>query len=183
MSKLGIPLERLPEVLRFMTNALDHGELGWPCTWRSLAAARRAKSEFLRDVPDFMIVELGIPEYLTGSLISAIAPNPGEGETGVYSHLVAHTPMADHGHLLGWEVLGAEIGGTYHSWLCNSLHEDAAKQLGLTPVAHGLLPTEQQARSLLELIDQGIGAEPVPWFSGVLQRLDDYAPPIAANDT
>lgn len=183
MSKLGIPLERLPSLLHFMTGAMDHGELGWPCTWRSLAAARRAKAEFMHDIPDSVIVELGIPEDLTDELTSAIAPNPSEGETGIYSQLVAHTRITECGHPLGWEVLGAEIGGTYHSWLCNALHEGAAKQLALTPDAFGLLPTEQQARRLLDLIDQGIGAEPVPWFPGFLQRLDDHGPPIAANDT
>lgn len=183
MSKLGIPLAQLPSLLRFMTDALDRGDLGWPCTWRSLAAAQRAKATFASHVSDFLIVELGVPKDLVDGLLSALAPGPNEGETGIYSQLRARTRVVSQGQPLGWEVLGAEVGGSYHSWLCNGLHEEAAKRLALAPGAYGLLPTQEQARDLLRLIDQGIGAEPVPWFLGLLQQLDDHALSVADTPT
>jgi hypothetical protein len=157
-------------VVRYATDALAGGELGWPCVWKSLDAARAAAKTFGLDSDVFAILELGIPVDEVGGLLAALAPGPSEGSTGIHACLQQAIPLHEHGAVAGWELLGAEHGGDFHSWLCNSLQDEAARQLGIAPGAFGLLQSEKDARAVMDLIAGGVGAEPVPWFAVQLVR-------------
>lgn len=89
----------------------------------------------------------------------------------MYSILKAASPVHQSAVPLGWELLGVEIGGACHSWLCNSIQNDAALALDIRPAALGLLPSEEDARAVHSLIANGLGAEPVPWFPGRLSQI------------
>ncbi|MFH8717507.1 hypothetical protein [Streptomyces zaomyceticus] len=53
--------------------------------------------------------------------------------------------VAAGGRVLGWEVLGYDIG-LLHSWLCNNLYEDGVRQLGVaTDDDRGLLSDQEAA--------------------------------------
>ncbi len=105
-------------------------------------------------------------------LLRELSPAPGEAESGLFAKLKTAASTQASGVALGWELLGVETGGDYHSWLCNAIQDDALHRLGVRPGAFGLLESELQARAVHALITSGIGAEPVPWFPGLLSRLD-----------
>jgi hypothetical protein len=167
-AKVGIPAAALPSVLRRMTELFDPGPLGWPNVWSSVDAARGAVSEFQLDEQNFALLELGVPEDFASVLLQHIRPKPGEGLTGLGRALASQRRAPFDETALGWEPLGIELGGTFHSWLCNGLHSDAYKRLSLRPGTFGLLSSEQEARAVVDLIESGLGAEPVPWFPGAL---------------
>jgi hypothetical protein len=169
--KLGLAAAAIPAFLRSMTDALARGDLGWPCVWQSFAAAQAAVAQWGGSPTEFLVLELGVPGDVAEELLVELAPRSGEGETGLYSRLKANAPLHDAGVPIGWELLGIEASDSFHSWLCNSLHRDAANRLGIRPGAFGLLSTEADARAVLGLIEDGLGAEPVPWFVGLLSRL------------
>jgi hypothetical protein len=170
LRKLGMAVERLPEVVREMTEAMDTGELGWPFVWRSIEGARGAALRFGCDRQDFALLELGVPADRVADLIEHMRPLEGEGPTGFFERLSARNSVLPGGEPVGWELLGAEEGADFHSWLCNGLHDLGAARLGVTLGPFGLLRTEKDARAVDQLIASGIGAEPVPWFPGLLIR-------------
>jgi hypothetical protein len=169
-AKLGIAAQRVPLLVQRMTQEFDAGRLGWPCVWQSLEAARAAAAEFELDEQAFALLELGVPADCVSELATQLQPQPAEGACGLYVALQQQRPLPAGGVDVGWEVLGAERGGSLHSWLCNSLERDALERLQLRPGALGLLASEAEARAVLALIASGIGAEPVPWFPAVLRR-------------
>jgi hypothetical protein len=170
MAKVGLRDEALPTIVRIATDAFARGELGWPCVWQSSQAARAALAAI--DLPpEFMILELGIPPDEVAALIAELEPPSDVGECGLLTRLKAGRGLEASGVALGWEVLGVEHCGSFHSWLCNAIHEDAHNQLGIKPGNLGLL-SEGDARSVEVLIEGGLGAEPVPWFRGLLNRLE-----------
>lgn len=170
--ELGIAAESLAPLMRWVTDAFDHGDLGWPCVWQSLAAARAVKSRFASANSSLVIVELGVPKDYVDGLLAEIAPQSREGASGLYLRLESPTPVSGEGVSVGWEPLGTDDGAGYHSWLCNGLQDDGLAQLGITPGPFGLLALEKDARALVGLIEQGLGAEPVLWFPGLLRRFD-----------
>lgn len=169
-AKLGIAECAVSEVVRYATDAFDEEKLRWPCVWRSLDAARAAAETFglSRDV--FAFLELGVPADDMGSLLDALAPGPSQGPTGIYASLREGRPLHELGTVAGWELLGVEHAGDFHSWLCNSLQDEAARQLGILPGAFGLLQSEKDARAVAALIASGVGAESVPWFVAQIMR-------------
>jgi hypothetical protein len=124
----------------------------------------------LGEVPrDIVILELGVAADAVADLVGAFGPGIDAG--GFVKRLRQRCPLDPVGVSLGWEVLGLEDGGAFHSWLCNGIERDAAATLGITPGVLGLLATKQDADAVVQLIDNGLGAEPVPWFAGLIARV------------
>lgn len=177
-AKVGVRANDIPMLIRFATDALDSGRLGWPCVWQSSSAALEAITKFDCSPMEFAILELGIPVDVVEELLNELAPNPCEGELGLYTCLRKNEPLDVAATSVGWELLGVEHGGQFHSWLCNSLQDALAAATGAKPGPFGLLETEHDARALDALIANGLGAEPVPWFPGLISRLEWSADPV-----
>ena len=171
LGALGLAVELLPVIADAVNAALSAGDLGWPNVWHSARAAQKLLDKLSLASRDLMVIELAVPEDLVAPLCSAIAPAPGEGDPGLFTRLKHAAPPLEFAVPLGWELLGAERGASLHSWLCNSIQDDAFGRLGIAPGPFGLLHSDQEARQVLGLIATGIGAEPVPWFAGRLSRI------------
>ena len=121
---------------------------------------------------EFVVLELGVPEDAAAMLLAELAPRPGETACGFLKKLISASSLESPSVPLGWEVLGAEDGGSFHSWLCNSLQDDASAKLNVKPGPLALLAAEDDAAAIVQLIESGLGAEPVPWFRGLISRIE-----------
>lgn len=171
IAELGLHEARLEPLMHLVNDSLRRGDLHWPCVWQSPQAAERALSLLHEGSVEFHVIELAVPVAARAGLLRELEPDPGLGACGLYTVLRANKEAEPVGVRLGWEVLGVEFGGDFHSWLCNGIHKIARDRLGIRPGALGLLQSEAEARSVVGLIDDGLGAEPVPWFAGLLSRV------------
>ncbi|MEK2488268.1 hypothetical protein WN990_01775 [Kitasatospora purpeofusca] len=78
---------------------------------------------------------------------------------------------AESGRALGWEVLGYD-DGVLHTWLCNDLHDDAVRELGITTDHRGLLPDRTTADRLATWANARDDTKPVTWFPATLLTWD-----------
>jgi hypothetical protein len=69
------------------------------------------------------------------------------------------------GIALGFEPLGLETGGDFHSFICNGLEANYCGRLGLELNRHGRFDTYDACRAAVEytMLDS-TGAEPVLWL-------------------
>jgi hypothetical protein len=79
---------------------------------------------------------------------------------------------------LGFEVLGFDEG-QFHSWLCYSLHRDAAAELGVSPGEHGLISTLADARLVAGMANRDRGtadgfAGDCTWFPALISQHDCF---------
>ena len=161
-AKFGITPHDLPKVIEYMTRARDRQELGWPRVWFSTQSAIAAIKRFLSVLDDVVLVGLGVPQDLADDFLAGAGPMD---TSDICTMLRAGNPLASGGTPLGWEVVGYEFGGDFHSWLCNHIEKEAYARLGIRPGANGLIVCENDARSILSLVGlDDVGAEPVPWF-------------------
>ena len=172
LGKLGLSPDLLPIIRELVDSASASGELGWPNVWQSLPAAKAVLAIPGIAGREFHVFELGVPEDLLPSVLDALAPTSGAVASGLFTKLSSVIPLDESGTPLGWELLGVEDGGSCHSWLCNGIQkDDAVRRLGIQPGSLGLLQSEQHARAVDRLIQDGLGAEPVPWFPGYLSQI------------
>lgn len=171
LRKLGLEPEVLPLIREVANAALLAGDLGWSNVWHSATAAQDLLSSPGIAGRDLLLLELAVPEDCVPALLSLLAPVPGQAESGLYTRLKTALPPSDAALQLGWELLGLEIDGSCHSWLCNDLPHQAHRRLGTEPGPLGLLQSEQDARAVLELVPDELRAEPGPWFPGRLSRI------------
>src|SRR5262249_35642859 len=133
---------------------MDAGEWLWPRWFTALETAREFVARFS---PDPIPVVLGI------GITEATAQEVG-------LHLASRNlPLAPGGEVLGYELLGREDGGDFHSWLCNDLEPVLHELMGLRVNAHGLIDDpDTAAMAARALMEPEVGAERVPWLPALL---------------
>jgi hypothetical protein len=159
-TKFGLAKEDLPRLNEHMTTAMSQNEFGWPCFWLSSHAACATVNEFVPAHSDLVLLGLGLPRDLVDGFLTKMG---AKDQSGVCTMLRSGKSLAPGGTPLGWEPLGYEWGGSFHSWLCNRLEREAWAKLGIRPAPNGFLATEADARAVAGLAEQG-NAEPVPWL-------------------
>ena len=159
--ELGVDPAALPLLERWLQARMDAGEWTWPRWFTALATAREFVARFCARDPATAVIGIGVTEATVRELGLPIVPD--------------ERPLAPGGRALGYELLGAEMGGDFHSWLCNDLEPVLHERLALRVNAHGLIDDlDTAAAAARELMDPEVGAEPVPWFPALLV---DYTAP------
>ncbi|MFC5667746.1 hypothetical protein ACFP3U_32880 [Kitasatospora misakiensis] len=126
------------------------------------------------DIPtDARLFALLVP----GDHVDAFVTDIREAETHepvLLAHLDGPDPTpepTEGGRALGWEVLGYDAG-ILHTWLCNDLHDDAVRELGITTDNHGLLPDRTTAARVATWANARDDTKPVTWFPATLLTWD-----------
>ena len=157
--ELGVDPASLPLLDRWPKTRMDAGEWRWPRWFTALATAREFVARFCAPDPVTVDPGAGVAEAKARELELPIVPS--------------EAPLAPGGRALGYEPLGAEQGGDFHSWLCDDLEPVLRERLALRVNAQGLIDDlDVAAAAAREIIEPGVGAEPVPWFPALLVAYD-----------
>lgn len=185
-SAFGIGPDRLPEVLDWVTEAMDSGAFGWPDVFLSLTTARAFVHDCLPSVEGLALLGLGLPADYVATFLREGAPggpaarvwghtgaNPGT--PAVYAAVREGATLASGGAAVGFDLLGYNGLAGFHSWLCNGLEQLVYQELHIHPNEVGLLSTLEEAQQALASISSdGVGKEPGVWLPWLAMR---YAVP------
>lgn len=166
--KFGFNKTSLPSLIGRTVAANESGEHFWPNFFSSLEYARAFVRQFqlsseagptllglgIRDADCHLVLDEFEGCFSFGAMTDSTLPIERAG-----------------GDMLGWEPLGIECSGTFHSWLCNGIEKAAADKFGIRPANNGLLSEETQAVMIADAINAGeLSGEPVPWYACALVR-------------
>ncbi|MFF7452879.1 hypothetical protein [Kitasatospora sp. NPDC008115] len=171
LTGLGLPLERLTTACDCLIDRLPDDGCWFDTPQEALAACATIQ------VPaEARLYALLIPAEHAAGFVADIRASVVD-EPVLLAHLdrpadagPAPEPAAD-GHEIGWEVLGYD-DGALHSWLCNDLHQDAVRDLGVTTDDRGLLPSREPAERLAAWANARDDTKPVTWFPATLIEWD-----------
>ncbi|WNG25523.1 hypothetical protein F0U62_16985 [Cystobacter fuscus] len=167
-TRFGIPPSRLAELIDWVTHRFDKDFL-WPNVFLTLEGARDFRATFVPADSDAFILGLALSNEDVDGLPWRTEPDPTVGEVGLHRSLSRGFPPAAGGVRLGSDVLGAELDGTLHSYLCNGLEHVFSRQLGALPNPYGLFDDHALARRCAVYAGRDdVGAEPIPWRAWVL---------------
>lgn len=171
---VGLPRERHSEAETWATAEFGKS-LGWPGVFYSVAAALQARETFFGSTADLAVVGIALSDSQVEEFVTAATPQPPQegyapqGESGYLEVVKKREPLAPGHRRLGYELLNVEVGLIGCSWLCNGLESHCATHLGVRPGATGLLEILGAAEECrAEISQEGVGAEPGPWFSWLL---------------
>jgi hypothetical protein len=155
------------EARSWVDRSLASSDLGWPNVFLNLRAAREFKRRFMKAVPGVHLIGLVI------AADDAEEFTPDYETSGLGMIVSRRLPPDDSGAFLGFDVLGVEIGWSFHTFSCNGLAADYVGRLGITFNAYGLIPDQDQALAAAEYTNRDeTGAEPVPWCAVKLYEFD-----------
>ncbi len=176
---LGLKDSEFAELRSWVLRAMDDEKFGWPDVFFSLNAAREFRHRFLTAVKDTRILGLSLARDVAEEFLRDEAPQEGHGGSGVWTMLRRGAQLNRPASPLGFDVLGAEYGGAFHTFSCNGLEQDFNKKLGITFNRYGLIDDYPTAITASKYTNQDdVGAEPVAWYPF---RVDDYSTEGLAN--
>jgi hypothetical protein len=171
----GVPERLRPELITWYLDQFD-SRLGAPGVAYSTAVLREFVERFVPDPDELVILGCGLDPDHAARLVRECRTPSERGEYGVFEMIEKRRGLDGGGSPRGFEVLSYEYG-LEHSWLCNSLEQEAFEQLGITPNEMGLLDTFEEASRVAEYVNrEDVGAEPGLWLPWLIVQY-----PIAAN--
>ena len=90
-----------------------------------------------------------------------------QGKFGLRQNLLVKTEETDSPSeiLLGYDLIGVEIDGTYHSFYCNNATQELIDRFNLELNENGLFKKIEDWTPVKEYLnDDSNGFEPVPWY-------------------
>jgi len=159
----GIDDASLPEVSDWVEEKRLTGEWGWPRIFTELKPAKEFLARFdPTGAPT--IVGLGMAAEFVDQVLADHPDEPGMGTYGYVDALRRRGPLAPGGLELGYEILGEELGGDFHSWHCNYLEPLVHQKLGIQVNRYDLIEGLEAARLAAEFVGRpDVPAEPVTW--------------------
>ncbi|MEI7768528.1 MAG: hypothetical protein WCI67_01005 [Chloroflexales bacterium] len=148
------------------TDAFDAGHLGWPSVWLDPTHAQAFYASHLRHLDHLKLLGIALPEVYADQALQEYTPASAQmGETGVYTMLRRGQRLSAGASLRGYEILGSEIGGDFHSFACNGLEAAYTDTLAITLNAHGLIAAYDDAVQAASYTNRdSTGAEPGLWL-------------------
>lgn len=160
--RLGVPKSKLSEIETWDKTAFGK-VYGFPNVFYTLNEARKYVQNFITEPSDELIIVCPAIQHQIGEeVLKTERPEP---ERGVYETLARREAPTNGGTILGYEPLCYSYD-LDHSWLCNSLHEEAFKRWQITPNEKGFLDNLEDATQICDIALE-VGAEDgwwLPWL-------------------
>jgi hypothetical protein len=158
----------LAEIRGWIGSRSNDGSLGWLSVFSTAVAATEYKEKFFPDVPNVELLALYFDENEMLSLIEEFKPESEKRDgIGIYQNLVRRITENEHQgeQLIGYDLVGFEYGGDFHTFHCHGIGAELSKDFGLRLNGYGLFEETENWKPVLEFLnDEDNGCEPVPWF-------------------
>lgn len=142
----------------------NESKLGWINVFADLDAAMEYKQRFFSHLNDIKVFALYFNEAEREYILDEYKPRPGMGEIGLRLTLLKGIEETDNEKFLGFDYIGIELDGDFHTFHCHDLGEEFSTKFEVTLNEYGLFDSDKSSdRILAYLNDDSNGCEPVPW--------------------
>ena len=165
--------KNVQEIQTWADKKLDEEKLGWINTFTDLKTLIEYKEKFFLSDSNFEILSISFPESDLEEALEMTKPDElNSGEIGIYTKLKAKELDSEKVEFLGYDLIGIEISGDFHSFHCHNLSNYLKDKFGLRINEFGLIENCENWNEIMEFMnDQASGCEPVPWFYVKVNRI------------
>ena len=144
----------------------NDNKLGWINVFTDVETALQYKHNFFSHLSDIKLMSLYFNETERKDILEEFKPQSEEmGEIGLRLTLLKATEESANEKFLGFDYIGIENGGGFHTFHCHDIGKELSDKFNLTLNKHGLFDNDNNSKQVLEYLnDENNGCEPVPWF-------------------
>jgi hypothetical protein len=167
-SAFSLTSDDIVPIRSWVDDAFDEKRIGWDCVFKDLDTLREYRQKFFSHLHGIWIISIYFEETEANDLLRIFKPREAHfGELGLYENLIMKIPEVESAaeSLLGFDIIGMESGGGFHTFHCHDLAADLVKRFNLEVNGHGLFIAIDNTKAVSEYMnDPETGCEPVPWF-------------------
>jgi len=180
ISSLGLDAKRVLAIHEWSQTMLASGKLEFGNIFPNLSLALDFKEVFYPNREDIELFGLSLSGSDVELFLEQFAPgcnsefNYNNGEFALRKQLLKKNPvLADSNSVfLGYDLIGMEGSGNFHSFHCHGIFRDLTKLFGLTLNEHGLFDhviDQEAVRNYMNGHEASV--EPVPWYIAKVNKI------------
>lgn len=172
----GLDTSKVDKIREWVGAKVTANLIGWAGVFLDIQTAIEYRDAFFSHVDDILLLAIYFSEAERAELLKEFKPESENlGEIDIYRMLLRKSVEADHvgENLLGFDLIGIEYGGNFHSFHCHDMADELSKRFGLVLNQFGLFNEVSDWQPILDYMnDEETGCEPVPWFVAKVKLVD-----------
>ncbi len=166
--KFSLDDNKVISIRTWIDKKQEAGKVGWINVFTDLESVSEYKQTFFPHLDELKVIALYFDEEETRNIIDDFKPQSKEfGEIGLRLNLLRHIEEKEDENelLLGYDFIGVELGGDFHSFHCHDIGTELSTKFGLTLNSSGLFEDNKNWKQVLNYLNnEENGCEPVPWY-------------------
>lgn len=159
---------KISEIRQWVDKKNEENKVGWVDLFTELESALEYRQKFFSHLNDIKVFAIYFDEKEAEDLMEEFKPQlENEGEIGLCQTLSKQMVETDttNEELVGFDLVGVEVGGVFHTFHCHDIGSELSEKFGLTLNSFGLFDDCNDWKPVLDYLnDEKNGCEPVPWF-------------------
>lgn len=172
---LGLDAEKIRVMQTWVVEKFNEGKIKWGDVFSNLETVQAFKTLFFAHRDDLYIQAIYLSETDTHLLIADFDyEEVKRGRFSIWHNLNEKIREVSDSteELLGYDLIGVDIGGRFHSFHCHGIGKELAGRFGLTLNQHGLFSHIPDPQAIRSYLNGGTApVEPVPWYIAKTKRL------------
>lgn len=172
--EFNISESKIKEIQKWSDPKFNDKRLGWINTFNDIETLKEYKTRFFDSVTDFEIIGIYFSENSIQGFIDEFEPQLDKtGEIGILDCLKQKTiEEFEDEEFIGYDLIGMEFSGDYHSFHCYDNADDMINKFGLRLNERGLINEFDNKQALLEYANNPDNGLPfVPWYLVKVKRI------------
>jgi hypothetical protein len=164
----GLAENHIKDIQQWADKQFNDNKIGWIATFLDFEILKEYKSRFFQSDSDYKILSINFPETEKNDLIIDFKTNKENvGAFGLWDNLNKGIKeiLDDSEIILGYDLIGLESSGDFHTFHCHDLADDLINRFDLKINDYGLIEKYDNWSDLTSFMnDEDNGFEPVPWY-------------------
>ncbi len=162
----SITSDEIKQIQTWADQKFNEAEIGWSNVFYDLETLSEYKKFFKKFGKDVKTLAIYFSEEEKDRLSKEFDfEGKTTGSVGLETLLSKQIIETQKGKTIGYDLIGIELGGDFHTFYCHDMAEDLRSKFGLEINEYGLIEDCNEWNSLVEYMNaEGTGCEPVPWF-------------------
>jgi hypothetical protein len=158
--------KQIDEIRKWVDDKLYNNRIGFLNVFTDLDTALEYKNKFFAQFKDIKILALYFDSNERANILEEFKPQSEEdGEIGLRLTLLKELEEQGNEQILGYDYIGIENDGSFHTFHCHDIGKELSDKFGLTLNKFGLFESNLNSKQVLDYLnDEETHCEPVPWF-------------------
>jgi hypothetical protein len=163
-------------IIEWINNKSKKNQILWPDAFSDIKYAKEYKDKYFKNVKSIKLLAIYFSENETIKVLNEFEPKyNNEWEIGIYKILNKKILENSKELFLGYDLIGIDGGGDFHSFHCNSITKELSDKFGIELNNYGLFNNFLNWDSVLNYLNSHEAAcEPVPWFAIKVKMVSEY---------
>lgn len=161
-----ITSKAIKEIQSWTDEKFNKGKIGWPSEFYDLETLKEYRKFFKTLDENIKILAIYFSEPEKDELLKEFKiEGEDEDSFGLETMLSKQIEETEKGKTIGYDLIGVEFSGDFHTFYCHNMAEELINNFGLKINEYGLLEDYDDWGKITEYMnDNETACEPVPWF-------------------